>query len=84
VSLALAVRGRVSQPTLAEALAPLSGRDDRGEAAKALRPWLVERANERELPARRRAGSSNRPGLDRRGRRRAWVRRQWTSVRTVR
>jgi hypothetical protein len=53
--LEFAVRGRVAQSTLTGALARLSQRDDREEAARALRAWLVQRANERELLGRRRA-----------------------------
>jgi hypothetical protein len=55
VSLEFAVRGRDSQRTLAGALTRLSERDDRAEAARALRAWLIRRANERELLGRRRA-----------------------------
>lgn len=54
-SLEFAVRGQVSERTLAGALKRLSQRDDRAEAAKALRAWLIQRANERELLGRRRA-----------------------------
>jgi Rad52/22 family double-strand break repair protein len=55
VSLELAVRGQVSERTLAGALKRLSQRGDRAEAARALRAWLIQRANERELLGRRRA-----------------------------
>jgi Rad52/22 family double-strand break repair protein len=53
--LEFAVRGRVAPRTLAGALARLSQRDDREEAARALRAWLIQRANEHELLGRRRA-----------------------------
>jgi hypothetical protein len=52
-SLEFAVRGQVSERTLARALTRLSERDDRAEAARALRAWLIQRANERELLGRR-------------------------------
>jgi hypothetical protein len=55
MSLELAVRGRVTQRTLAGAITRLSGRDDRLEAARALRAWLIEKTPQRELPDRRRA-----------------------------
>jgi Rad52/22 family double-strand break repair protein len=55
VSLEFAVRGHVSQNTLAGAVTRLSQRDDRAEAATALRVWLIQRANERDLLGRRRA-----------------------------
>jgi hypothetical protein len=53
--LEFAVRGRVAERTLAQAVARLSRRDDREEAARALRAWLIQRANEHELLGRRRA-----------------------------
>jgi hypothetical protein len=53
--LEFAVRGRVAPRALAGAITRLSKRDDREEAAKALRAWLIEKANERELLGRRRA-----------------------------
>jgi hypothetical protein len=53
--LEFAVRGQVSERTLAGALTRLSKRDDRAEAARALRAWLIQRANERELLGRRSA-----------------------------
>jgi Rad52/22 family double-strand break repair protein len=53
--LEFAVRGRVAPRTLAGAITRLSKRDDREEAARALRAWLIEKANERELLGRRRA-----------------------------
>jgi hypothetical protein len=55
VSPEFAVRGQVSEHTLAGALERLSERDDRAEAARALRAWLIQRANEVELLRRRRA-----------------------------
>jgi hypothetical protein len=54
-SLELAVRGRVAQRALAGAIVRLSGRDDRPEAARALRGWLIEKANRRERLDGRRA-----------------------------
>jgi hypothetical protein len=53
--LEFAARGRVAQRTLARALTRLSQRDDREEAARTLRAWLIQRTNERELLGRRRA-----------------------------
>jgi hypothetical protein len=55
VSLEFAVRGQVSERILARALTRLSERDDREEAARTLRAWLIQRTNERELLGRRRA-----------------------------
>jgi hypothetical protein len=46
---------RVRPRTLDQAIARLSTRDGRGQDAKALRAWLVEKANERELPGRSKA-----------------------------
>jgi hypothetical protein len=54
-ALEFAVRGGVAQRTLAGAITRLSKRDDRAEAAEALRIWLVQKANERELPGRQAA-----------------------------
>jgi Rad52/22 family double-strand break repair protein len=54
-SLEFAVRGQVSERMLAGALTRRSQRDDRAEAARALRAWLIQRANEVELLRRRRA-----------------------------
>jgi hypothetical protein len=48
IAIELAVRGRVAQRTLAGAIARLSGRGDRPEAARALRGWLIEKANQPE------------------------------------
>jgi hypothetical protein len=53
--LEFAARGRVGQGTLARALTRLSQRDDREEAARTLRAWLIQRTNEREALGRRRA-----------------------------
>jgi hypothetical protein len=55
MSLEFAVRGRVAQRTLAGAITRLSKRDDCAEAAKALRVWLIDKANERELLGQRKA-----------------------------
>jgi hypothetical protein len=55
VSLEFAVRGQVSERILARSLTRLSERDDRAEAARALRAWLIQRANKRELLGRRSA-----------------------------
>jgi hypothetical protein len=45
VSLEFAVRGRVAQRRLTGAITRLSKRDDREGAARALRDWLIEKAN---------------------------------------
>jgi hypothetical protein len=55
LSLEFAVRGRIAQRTLARAITRLSNRDDRADAARALRAWLIEQANQRELLGGRRA-----------------------------
>jgi len=55
LSLEFAVRGRVAQRTLGGAISRLSKRDNREETARALRAWLIEKANERELLGQRKA-----------------------------
>jgi hypothetical protein len=60
MSLESAVRATVAQPTLATARTRLSKRDDRPGAAKALRAWLIENADERDLVRRRKAGLERR------------------------
>jgi hypothetical protein len=55
MALEFAVRGRVPQADLAQAVERIAKSSEREQAGGALRAWLVERAKESEPPARRHA-----------------------------